>query len=100
MGKTNIALATGAVFLSASLLLARVHPFGDAGLFAPHGSGAPFMENSSLRPEVRAILVQKCADCHSMQTHAPFYSRFAPASWLMERDVVEGRRHMNLSLWE
>src|SRR5271163_2213265 len=35
-----------------------------------------------------------------MQTHAPFYSRFAPASWLLERDVVEGRRHMNLSLWE
>ena len=32
-----------------------------------------------------------------MQTRAPIYGRFAPVSWLMERDILDGRRHMNLS---
>jgi cytochrome c len=58
------------------------------------------MEHTSVPPEVRATLVAKCADCHSMQTRSPIYSRFAPASWLMERDVLEARSAMNLSFWE
>ena len=46
------------------------------------------------------MLVNKCADCHSNETKAPVYGRFAPVSWLMERDIVEARRAMNLSLWD
>ncbi len=83
-----------------SLLLARVHPFGDAGLFAGRPAQSPLMENSSVPPEVRAVLAQKCADCHSVQTRAPLYGRFAPVSWLLERDIVAGRQHMDLSHWE
>ncbi len=88
-----------AIALGASLLMARVHPFGDAGLYAAKGT-QPIMTNSSVPGEVRATLAAKCADCHSMQTRAPFYGRLAPISWLMERDIVEGRQHMNLSLWD
>jgi cytochrome c len=51
-------------------------------------------------PAVRRILVEKCADCQSNQTRTPFYGHFAPVSWLMERDIVEARRAMNLSQWE
>jgi hypothetical protein len=29
-----------------------------------------------------------------------YYGHFAPASWLMERDIVEARKAMNLSLWD
>ena len=76
----------------------RAHPFGDAGLYA--AKAAPIMEHSSVPPEVRATLVAKCADCHSMQTRAPIYGRFAPVSWLMERDILEGRKQMNLSSWD
>lgn len=90
--------------LVTSLLLARVHPFGDAGLHAAAVEQAPIMEHSSVPPDVRATLVAKCADCHSMQTRQPIYdrvaSRLAPASWLMERDIIDGRKHMNLSLWD
>jgi len=91
-----------------SLLLARVHPFGDAGLHAASRASTAALEttmleqtleHASVPPGVRAILVAKCADCHSLQTRTPFYGRFAPASWLMERDIVEGRKKMNLSLW-
>lgn len=86
------------VLLPASLLLARVHPYGDAGLYA--GSGhAPFMDDTHVPLDVRAILFAKCADCHSAQTRAPIYGRFAPVSWLMESDIVRGRKAMNLSTW-
>lgn len=87
-----------AVALIASFLLARAHPFGDAGLYAAN-SGESIMEDSSVPPDVRAILIAKCADCHSMQTRSPVYGYFAPASWLMERDIVAARSAMNLSRW-
>jgi len=46
------------------------------------------------------MLSQKCGDCHSDNTRWPLYSRIAPSSWLVERDVAQGREHMNLSSWE
>ena len=33
-------------------------------------------------------------------TRTPFYGHFAPISWLLERDILEGRDHMNLSTWD
>lgn len=57
------------------------------------------MEGAAVPKSVRALLIQKCADCHSDGTRVPVYASFAPVSWLVERDVVEGRRHMNLTRW-
>jgi len=94
---TGVACASA---LLASLALARVHPFGDAGLYAESKAGQPVLNDSTMPPQVQAILVAKCADCHSNQTRAPFYGHLAPASWLMERDIVEARKAMNLSLWQ
>jgi len=93
-------LATCAVALASSLLLARVHPFGDAGLYAATPEPAHIMQHANVPPGVRDLLIAKCADCHSTQTRAPFYGRLAPISWLMERDILEGRKHMNLSHWD
>jgi cytochrome c len=90
----------GLITVGASLALARVHPFGDAGLYAAKNADAPILNNSQLPSNVRAILDDKCADCHSMQTRTPFYGRLAPASWLMERDINRGRAAMNLSHWD
>jgi cytochrome c len=95
----NFAIA-GMITVGASLALARVHPFGDAGLFAAKDADAPILSNSQVPPAVRAILVAKCADCHSTQTRTLFYGRLAPASWLMERDINRGREAMNLSHWD
>jgi cytochrome c len=104
-GRAVIFCAGALTVLLLSLLLARTHPFGDAGLYA--ASSAPpmvveekAMEHAAVPPAVRAILMTKCVDCHSAQTRAPIYGRFAPVSWLMERDIVQARRAMNLSLWE
>lgn len=100
MRRVRIALICCGLGLAVSLLLARVHPFGDAGLYAGGSAEAVVMNDAQAPAEVRMMLVEKCADCHSMQTHAPFYGHFAPVSWLLERDVVEARKAMNLSLWE
>lgn len=89
-----------AIALGASLLLARIHPFGDAGLYKAMGAQAPLMTRSSLPENARTILAAKCADCHSTETRSPFYGRLAPISWLMERDIVKGRKYMNLSRWD
>lgn len=38
-----------------------------------------------------------CFDCHSNDTHWPWYSHVAPVSWLVQSDVDEGREHINFS---
>ena len=50
-------------------------------------------------PAVQAILRTSCYDCHSNETVWPWYSKVAPTSWLVARDVTEGRRHLNFSKW-
>ena len=57
-------------------------------------------EEVAAPPEARAILRRACYDCHSNQTTWPWYSRVAPASWLLAYDVREGRRELNFSTWD
>ena len=49
--------------------------------------------------EVMAILHRSCFDCHSNETKWPWYSYVAPASWLVAKDVRDGRGHINFSEW-
>lgn len=90
--------AAFALSATTSLVMARVHPLGNGGLYtgAAHERVAV---NAAMPVEVRTILEAKCADCHSSTTRIPWYGRFAPVSWVMERDIVEARRQMDLSRW-
>ena len=100
MNFSRIAIISCALALAASLGMAHIHPFGDAGLFEAAGKTNPIMETSKVPAEVRTILASKCADCHSMETKSPFYGHLAPVSWLMERDINRGRQAMNLAVWD
>ena len=51
------------------------------------------------QPRTRELFFRACKDCHSNQTEWPWYSSVAPASWLAQRDVEEGREHLNVSEW-
>jgi cytochrome c len=100
-----VVCAGGFAVALSSLLLARAHPFGNAGMYAlrrvaANHAAPAIMQHADVPPSVRDMLIAKCADCHSTQTRAPIYGRFAPISWLMERDIVAARDAMNLSLWE
>lgn len=50
--------------------------------------------------EVHALLERACYDCHSNRTDWPWYAHIAPLSWLLQRDVRNGRQRLNFSLWD
>jgi len=77
--------------LAAVLVLAQLVPVERGN---PPGGG-----DVAATREVRAILKRACYDCHSSETVWPWYSRVAPVSWLIARDVREGRREVNFSIF-
>ena len=50
-------------------------------------------------PQTRELASRACFDCLSNETVWPWYSYFPPASNMVLRDVVEGRRRLNFSEW-
>ncbi|HSL19758.1 MAG TPA: heme-binding domain-containing protein [Methylomirabilota bacterium] len=62
-------------------------------------SNPPVVADFDGPPAVEAVLRASCYDCHSNETAWPWYSRVAPVSWLVARDVEEGRSRLNLSSW-
>jgi len=78
------------------------HPFGDprSGVAVAGSKDAgKMLENAQIPAEAKAVLIAKCVNCHSEATQWPRYARIAPWSWLIDRDVMEGRQYMNLSKW-
>jgi len=74
-----------------ALLLAQVVPVDRSNPAVAAEVAAP--------PQVRAILRRACYDCHSNETVWPWYGRVAPVSWLLARDVREGRKEVNFSVF-
>jgi cytochrome c len=97
MNPTRIAFTAGALF-AASIALSFVHPWGR--LRSGVKADVPLLDGSAVPDDVRHVLQTKCADCHSTNTEWPLYSRLAPASWLVEHDVHDGRNHLNMSQWQ
>ncbi len=79
------------------LLLALVQfvPYGRS-----HAARASAQEPKWDSPRTRELAARACFDCHSNQTHWPWYSWVAPASWLMQNDVDEGRKHLDFSAFD
>ena len=50
--------------------------------------------------QTRDLAVRACFDCHSNETVWVWYSNIAPVSWLVTRDVEEGRSKFNFSDWQ
>ncbi len=68
--------------------------------FVPVPRSNPPVETEIAAPEpVRAVLRRACYNCHSGETAWPWYSRAAPASWLVAYDVWEGRAELNFTAW-
>jgi len=69
--------------------------------FIPIDRNNPPVAGEIEAPEaVMAILKRSCYDCHSNETIWPWYSYVAPASWLVAKDVREGREELNFSVWD
>lgn len=50
-------------------------------------------------PQTEQLARAACYDCHSNETRYPWYSHFAPVSWLINRDVNVARDNLNFSTW-
>jgi cytochrome c len=76
-----------------------IHPFGNSRI-EPRKGFDTLLAHANMPADAKNILINKCADCHSNETRWPVYARLAPGSWLIERDIVEARKKMNLSFWD
>lgn len=47
----------------------------------------------------RELAVRACFDCHSNETHWPWYANVAPMSWVVQFDVEAARSQLNFSEW-
>ncbi len=65
-----------------------------------HRSNPAVQADLQAEPEVKAVFKRACYDCHSHETAWPWYSRIAPASWMIAHHVKEGREYLNFSIWE
>ena len=88
-----------AMWVAAVVGFSFIHPFGNPRAESAEGLGT-LLQGAKVPADAKAVLVSKCADCHSTSTRWPIYSRIAPGSWLIERDIVEARKKMDLSRWE
>ena len=93
----RIQLAIGCMF-AACIALSTIHPWGNPRI-GIHPD-APLLDASHAPENVRGLLEAKCGDCHSERTHYPLYAHIAPVSWMLERDIREGRAGLNLSEWQ
>ena len=47
--------------------------------------------------KVQALLHQACYDCHSNNTHYPWYAAVQPVGWWLAWHVNDAKRHLNFS---
>ncbi len=77
-----------------TLLAIQLVPYG-----RDHGNPPVTGEPTWDAPETRTLAKQACFDCHSNETEWPAYASIAPAPWLVQRDVNQGRAVLNFSEW-
>jgi hypothetical protein len=87
------------ILLAVVLLLVIGQFFPPDRVNPPVNPAATFEAAASPAPAMAAVVHRACYDCHSNATIWPWYSRYAPVSWLVADDVKEGRRHLNFSEW-
>jgi hypothetical protein len=79
----------------ALLVLIQLIPYG-----RNHTNPAVVREPNWDSAQTRDLAKRACFDCHSNETTWPWYSNIAPVSWLIQKDVNEGRDRLNFSEWQ
>lgn len=104
LGKTQsiyilfLALSLGA---SIGAFAHKGHGHGQAPAESPIGSGAEkaaFTKiNTDYLNRVKPIFQKSCFDCHSDQTRYPWYHQVLGIKQLLDRDISEAKKHMDMS---
>jgi hypothetical protein len=86
-------------------LIVIVVAFVVAQFIRPDFSNPPVNESETLwastnvPDDVHQVLVRSCNDCHSNETAYPWYARITPSNWYLANHISEGRRELNMSVW-
>jgi len=80
-------------------LLLAVGGFVSIQLIPVRRANPPVIGDIAASAEISASLRRSCYDCHSNETRWPWYSRIAPYSWFLVKDVKRGRQELNFSDW-
>ena len=88
----KVALRWGLIAVGIALVGIQFVPYGRA-----HANPPVRAEPTWNDPRTRELAVRACFACHSNQVEWPWYSNVAPISWLVQRDVEQGRRKVNFS---
>lgn len=88
-------IRTGLLILVAAFLVIQLVPYGRAHSNPPATKAWQFDS-----PRTEQLADDACGACHSNLTNWPIESNVAPFSWLIERDVDEGRGIFNYSEWD
>lgn len=59
-----------------------------------------FEKETRASSEITSLLKTNCYDCHSNQTHYPWYAEIAPFSFWLNNHIIDGKKHFNVSDWE
>jgi mono/diheme cytochrome c family protein len=81
--------------LVAVLVLIQVVPYGRS-----HANPSVKRAVKWDSPRTAKLFAQACQDCHSNLTDWRWYDSIAPASWLVQHDIEDGRRRLNVSDWQ
>jgi hypothetical protein len=92
---TRRLLARAGLGLLAVAVLVQLVPYGRDHTNPPVTRDAPWPDGRA-----RELATAACYDCHSNQTRWPPQSFVAPFSWLLARDVSQGRDELNFSTWD
>src|SRR5262245_6838467 len=93
--RRRILVRAGLGLLVVAVLLQLV-PYGRDHANPPVTQDAPWPDG-----RFRELATAACYDCHSNQTRWPPPQSFvAPFSWLLARDVEQGRDELNFSTWD
>ncbi len=93
--RTALPLTAAVGFVFAALQFVPVYAHANP----PVAQEKTIAASLDLPPQVQTIVRKACMDCHSNETRWPWYSKLAPMSWLVARDVERARKAMNLSEW-
>ncbi len=84
------------IVIVGAFLLIQLVPYGH-----DHSNPPVQSEPNWDSPQTRELASTACFDCHSNETDwSRLYTSVAPSSWLVQRDVEEGRQKLNFSEWD
>lgn len=58
---------------------------------------ADFMQHFHVPANIAGVLKTSCYDCHSNNTHYPWYVNVQPIGWLLAKHIRDGKKELNFN---